>query len=1423
MELSVLLTLRDKLSSNMDKASRSVHGMTEHVEKQNGALKKLANAGKTVFKAIAAGALAASVAVGGFAAASANTFMQFDDSMRQVQATMGITAAANAEQVQMLTEAAKESGKATKFSASQAAEALNYLALAGYDAEKAVATMPKVLNLAAAGGLDLAYASDLVTDSMAALGLGTEQLDEYIDKMAKSSQKSNTSVAQLGEATLVAAGQARLANMPLTDLNTALGILADNGIKGSEGGTAMRNVLKNLTTPTAQASKMMEKLGLSVYDAKGQMRPLQDVLTDLNKSMAGMSDEAKSSAMGGIFDTRTIAAASALLKDSGDRWNELAIEIDLANDASQQMADTMEGGLGGSMRTLKSALEGLQIEFADTFTNSLGSTVKIATGYLNQLTDAFSLGGKIEGYKAVDNLSKKIEEQKAVVDSAKESLTEFSQGLNLDKDLKQINALKNEYKEVASDKNFGRNSNEALKLKKQYDDLTATYRKNSDQLKDLTDQLDAAETELKAMQGATNGDTLMGSVFGAINNIVSDVIEKIANVLPKALSLGSELLITLVTGIAKNMPAVTKAAVDVGLKLLDTLLGLVPMFLSAGFDILIGLADGISSALPTLIPTALQAVITFARSIISNAPNLLKAGLNLISSLVDGIFKALPKLITEVPKLIREWMSAVISNSSMLISAGLSLVKSLMDGIKQNLPLIVTAAVETIEALINGIISQASVLADGAISLVMGIANGLMQNLNPIINGAIKIVKALLNGIVQSIPLLVDGAISLMMGIADGLIQNLEPIIKGAIKIVDSLVNGLIRSIPLLLKGAMQLVLGLAQGLIKNLPLLINAALDLISSLANALVDNINLLIDVAVELVQGLLDGLLINLPILINGAITLIMSLVQGLINNIPLLAAAAINLIQGLVNGLILNIPQLINGALQLVSGLVDGLIQNLPLLVAAAIQLVLALIQGLISMLPTLIISAVQLVVSIAMGILQNLPVIITAAIKLVIALGLGLIQAIPQLIQMVPQIIMAIIDTILNTNWPEVGIQIIVGIIKGLFSMITGIFDAVKQLVDGVIGWFKNLFGCGDDGGAETTKEIGRATGQGLKEGMEDSTADVESASQGLAGAAYNNLLPDTSQITGMGSNIGSSYALGISNNTDAVSGAAGSLVNSTYVGLLPDTSQISGIGAGVGTAYAAGIQGNAGEALNAANSLASGIEQAGSANVNVNFNDVDTTALQEAIPVLEEFKATGSETFRTLTAEIQAFVVVIQSVSLYSDGQNIIFGLIIGIESKEAELIATAKRIANCLSSTFSSALDIHSPSRVMEGLGEYTTEGVIVGVQKPQERLERVSYELGTAVVDKTNRGVQYEPYDYSDLDSAQASYSSYYDNSSNTTNTTNGGEKHIYIKLGNIIGNVSVQNEADEDRLADKIIERFAYLIEEASENMGLVVETV
>lgn len=319
----------------------------------------------------------------------------FEAAMSEVAATMGMTAEeinAGSQDYTRLADAAKACGAATKFSASEAAEALNYLALAGYDVDKSVATLPKVLDLAAAGGLDLAYASDLVTDSMAALGMETSELDNYIDEMAKTSQKSNTNVAQLGEATLVCAGTVSLTGQKLETMNAELGVLANNGIKGSEGGTHLRNVLLSLSAPTDNAAEAIEKLGLRIYDSNGSMRDLNNIMADMDWMLGSMSQDEKTRIISKIFNKTDIAAVNALLKGTGAEYDNLYDQINNCAGAAANMAETMNNNLKGDVVILQSALEGLGIASYEIFDDTMRRSVQAATDAVSRLTKSIERG-----------------------------------------------------------------------------------------------------------------------------------------------------------------------------------------------------------------------------------------------------------------------------------------------------------------------------------------------------------------------------------------------------------------------------------------------------------------------------------------------------------------------------------------------------------------------------------------------------------------------------------------------------------------------------------------------------------------------------------------------------------------------------------------------------------------------------------------------------------------------------------------------------------------------------------------------------------------------------------------------------------------------------------------------------------------------
>lgn len=383
-----------RLETQANQSAVAMQKIVATGEKLKSAGSSISEAGKKLMPVTAA--------VGGLGTAAVTTAANFESSMSQVQATMGITKDAMSQvdgqtvnTMSTLSELAKKMGAETAFSASECAEALNYLALAGYDTQQMCDTLPTVLNLAAAGGIDLASASDMVTDAMSALGMGVDEAETMVDQMAKTASTTNTSVAQLGEGILTIGATAKSVKGGTAELNTALGILANNGVKGAEGGTHLRNVILSLQNPTDKAAASMEKLGVDVYDSEGNMRSLNDILGDLNKSMDGMTSAEKSNIISTIFNKTDLASVNALLANTGSTWDDLQQSIIDSGGAAQQMSDTQLDNLQGQLTILKSALEGLAISFGEL----LMPAIKQIVGWVQTFVDW--LNGMDEGTKKV--------------------------------------------------------------------------------------------------------------------------------------------------------------------------------------------------------------------------------------------------------------------------------------------------------------------------------------------------------------------------------------------------------------------------------------------------------------------------------------------------------------------------------------------------------------------------------------------------------------------------------------------------------------------------------------------------------------------------------------------------------------------------------------------------------------------------------------------------------------------------------------------------------------------------------------------------------------------------------------------------------------------------------------------------------------
>lgn len=557
----------------------------------------------TVTKVTAVAVTAASTAVVGFGKSAVAAGSQFDTSMSQVAATMG----KSADEIKDLREFAKKMGRETAFSASQAADALNYMALAGYDSKTAMSMLPNVLNLAAAGSIDLAKASDMVTDAQSALGLNLDETSAMVDKMAKASSKTNTSVAQLGEAILTVGGTAKSLKGGTTELSAALGLLADNGVKGAEGGTALRNIILSLSAPTDSAAKALKALGVEVFDEQGNMRDLESIFTDLNASLSTMSQGEQTQALNKIFNKVDLKSVNALLGTSVGRWDEVTKGIDNATGSAKKMADTQLDNLAGDITKFKSALEGAQIETSEKLTPSLREFVQLGTTGISEMTTAFKEDG-LEGLMAA-----------------------FGETLN-----KGIELLLSKLPEIIS---------AGVTL---LETLIEGIESNLDQV------IEASSTIISTLSEAAI-ENLPKIVDMALQIMIS-LAESLLNNLPKIVKAALKIIVSLANGITKALPKLIPAIIGCIREIVDTLTNpkQLAQIINAALDLVITLVEGIIDNLDELMDAAIQIILNIVEYLLTpeNLAKLVSAALRIQIALAGGLIKAIPQVIKGIAQLI---------------------------------------------------------------------------------------------------------------------------------------------------------------------------------------------------------------------------------------------------------------------------------------------------------------------------------------------------------------------------------------------------------------------------------------------------------------------------------------------------------------------------------------------------------------------------------------------------------------------------------------------------------------------------------------------------------------------------------------------------------------------------------------------------
>lgn len=381
-----------------------------------------------------------SAGIGTIGTAAARVGMDFEAAMSKVSSISGATG----NDLQSLTNKAKEMGATTKFSATESAEAFQYMAMAGWDTKSMLDGIDGIMNLSAADGLDLATTSDIVTDALTAFGLSAKDSTHFADVLATASSSANTNVSMLGESFKYVAPLAGSMNYSIEDVSLALGLMANASVKGSMAGTSLKTALSNLASPTKSMASEMSKLGISMTDSNGNALGLRDIIIQLREKFGKLSETEKAATASTLFGKEAMSGMLAIINASDADFNKLTDNISNADGAAKQMADTLNDNLKGDITIAKSALEGFGITIYETLDTDLRGAVQLGTKYIDELSKAFTDGGLQGAVKTAGDIfgeiaTKAAENAPKMIDSALQFIDSFANGIR-DNSSKLLNA-----------------------------------------------------------------------------------------------------------------------------------------------------------------------------------------------------------------------------------------------------------------------------------------------------------------------------------------------------------------------------------------------------------------------------------------------------------------------------------------------------------------------------------------------------------------------------------------------------------------------------------------------------------------------------------------------------------------------------------------------------------------------------------------------------------------------------------------------------------------------------------------------------------------------------------------------------------------------------------------------------------------------
>ena len=879
------------LQAGMKKAQQELSNLKNTAESSTSGIgKALGTVGKTIAGAFAVNTLK------NFGADVIRTTATFNDSMSKVKALTGATG----KQFDQMTALAKKMGSETAHSSSAVAEAMSYMGLAGWNANQIMSALPSVLSLASAGQVDLAFASDMVTDTMSMFSLKAEEATRASDVFAKVQAKSNTSINQLGESMKYVGATANAFGLDIETTSALLGVMANNGIKGSMSGTSLKTILSRLSAPTKEVSEGFDMLNISLTDSSGHMKPLTELLPEIKKKMAGLSNEQQIAVAKNIAGTEAMSGFLAIVNASTDDLPKLIEELRNSSGFAEKTAKTMEDNLGGAIRGLKSSLEGVKLALGDAISpilipiiqgmaNALRLIPPTVTNIITFVTPAFKGLGDI--IKSCTNVVKDcvnwFKEHKLVA----QTLTGIVIGL------------------VGAYATF----------------KTALAVTNG--LKTMTDLLDTASIKMLLFQDRIAGASLsmtLASAKTVLWNTVSAIGTTVTTAFGTALSLLTS-PITLVIGAIVGLIAISYLLI----KNWDT----VKAFLSTCWEAIKTFAintwnsmcSGISSIMASIkgdvsnvwnsICTWISGVMAKISAVVSSVWNSIKASistiLNVISSIISTVWHGIQIGIAFVLNLI---LAVIVSIWNLMVTA-----ISIPLNIIYNIVMMIWNQIkDTVMGVLNAILDVVSAVWVAIKDKIMGVLNAILGTVTTVWNSIKEAVSTVVNVILNIVTTVwnsIHNTISTVLAVIVNVVTTYFNLYKSIIMSVLNIIKNIITTVWNSIKAVISTVLNIIEEIITTI---FNAVKNYITAVWN----NIKAIITSVLSAIKSDVSSVWNSIKAVISTVLNAIKSVVSSVWNSIKAVISSVGSEIKSTVSGVFNSIKSIVSEKMDTLKGIVSG---------------------------------------------------------------------------------------------------------------------------------------------------------------------------------------------------------------------------------------------------------------------------------------------------------------------------------------------------------------------------------------------------------------------------------------------------------------------------------------------------------------------